>query len=77
MFEAVNLIRDFLDSGGEVLYPIMFVLFLMWTLILERVWYFWREHPARAKEAAEKWDARQDHESWYAQQIRRRLISEL
>ena len=38
-------IRDFMELGGDVLWAIMFVLFLMWTFILERLWYFYRVHP--------------------------------
>ena len=77
MTEWLNLIRDFLESGGTVLYPIALVTFLMWTVIVERLWYFWREHPARFRAVAEQWNARADHASWYAHRIRERRISEL
>jgi biopolymer transport protein ExbB len=48
----------------------------MWTIILERFWYFRRGHPAEAKRIQEIWEARSDRSSWNAHQIRRLLISE-
>ena len=44
-YDALASIRDFIELGGDVLYAIMLTLFLMWTLILERLWYFYRVHP--------------------------------
>ena len=44
-YEALASIRSFLELGGNVLYAIMLVLFLMWTFILERMWYIYRIHP--------------------------------
>ena len=48
-YEAVGSVRDFIELGGNVLWGIMFVLFLMWTFILERLWYFYRVHPSKKK----------------------------
>ena len=48
-YDAIGSIRGFLELGGDVLYGIMFVLFLMWTFILERLWYFYRVHPNEKK----------------------------
>jgi biopolymer transport protein ExbB len=68
--EAFLAVRDFLEMGGPVLLPIMAVTFLMWTLIVERYWYFYRQHPAYAREIISSWQKRSDRSSWYAQQIR-------
>ena len=75
-YEAVGSIRDFMDLGGDVLWAIMFVLFLMWTFILERIWYFYRVHPGKKREIMMTWESRADTTSWYARQIRSGLISE-
>ena len=32
-------IGKFMDSGGAVLWAIVVLLFVMWTLIFERMWY--------------------------------------
>ncbi|UCE87961.1 MAG: MotA/TolQ/ExbB proton channel family protein, partial [Deltaproteobacteria bacterium] len=66
-----------MDRGGDVLYLILGVTFFMWTLILERQWYYRRLFPAEVRDVIETWNARQDHASWYAHQIRNLLISRL
>ena len=73
--EAVLSVRGFLETGGDVLLLIMFVTLLMWTLMLERFWYFWRLQPRVAAEVQKRWNARPDRSSWRAHQIRQLLIS--
>ena len=75
-YQAAGSIREFMDLGGDVLWAIMFVLFLMWTFILERVWYIYRVYPSRKRVVVAKWEARPDTSSWYARKIRDGLISE-
>jgi len=74
-YDALASIRSFLDLGGDVLYGIMFVLFLMWTFILERLWYFYRIHPKEKRAIVSTWEARADTHSWYAKRIREEMIS--
>jgi len=75
--EAVAAVRDFLETGGEVLVYIGFTTLAMWTLIVERFWYFRRSHPHEAKRVEKVWEERRDRSSWNAHQIRRLLISEV
>ena len=75
-YEAAGSIRDFMELGGNVLWSIMFVLFLMWTFILERIWYFYRVHPTKKKAVIVAWEQRADTTSWYARRIREGMISE-
>jgi len=75
-YEAVDAIRGFMELGGNVLWAIMFVLFLMWTFILERIWYMYKVHPIRKIAILAEWESRADTTSWYAKQIRERMISE-
>ncbi len=75
-YEAVGSVRDFMELGGDVLWAIMFILFLMWTFILERLWYFYRVHPVKKRDIMMTWESRADTTSWYARQIRSGLISE-
>lgn len=74
-YDAVGSIRAFLELGGDVLYGIMLVLFLMWTFILERVWYFYRVHPDEKRSIIANWESRADTHSWYAKRIRDEMIS--
>ena len=75
-YEAVGSVRDFIELGGNVLWGIMLVLFLMWTLILERLWYLYRVYPARKRAVVTEWEDRADTTSWYAKRIRESLVSE-
>jgi len=75
-YDSIAAIRDFLELGGDVLYGIMATLFLMWTFILERVWYFYRVYPGQKRQILEDWETRADTTSWYAKRIREQLISQ-
>lgn len=75
-YEAIASIRDFMTLGGDVLWAIMLVLFLMWTFILERVWFMYKVFPETRSKTVRAWESRADTSSWYARQVRDGLISE-
>ena len=77
IFEPIEIVRVFLERGGTVLLAIFGVTLLMWTLMLERMWYFRRLQPKEVKRVQEIWNARTDHDSWYAARVRLLLISEV
>ena len=70
-------VRDFVETGGDVLLVIAFVTFGMWLLILERFWFFAWVQPRIAERVQQQWDARADHQSWYAHQIRHFLLTDV
>jgi biopolymer transport protein ExbB len=76
LYEAIGAIRDFMELGGDVLWGIMLVLFLMWTFIFERLWYFYRVFPSRKMSIVACWESRPDTTSWYARRIKQGLVSE-
>jgi biopolymer transport protein ExbB len=76
-FEPVAALRAFFERGGDVLFVIGAVTFVMWTLLLERIWYFWRVHPRAASRVAEIWRDLPDRGTWHAHQERNLLISEI
>ena len=66
----------FMEQGGEVLWLIAALLFVMWTLIFERVWYLkfaWKQDATRV---IAKWEGRAERKSWEAKQIRSMLLSQ-
>ncbi len=75
--EVVWAVRDFVERGGNVLLAIAFVTALMWTLIIERYVYLRTTYPAQRQQIIDGWRSRVDHSSWYAHQIRRKLVSQL
>ena len=78
MFFADTLaeMSKFMDSGGNVLWMIVILLFFMWTLIFERVWYLTKSCPRVLKIKIDVWSRRNDRRSKFALQIREKVISE-
>ena len=68
-------VRDFLQRGGDVLLLILLTTFVMWVLMLERIWYVRLVHPGEVRNVVNEWESREDRKSWYAKQVRRQLIS--
>ena len=75
-YDAYLAIVQFIELGGNVLYLIAAITFLMWTLIFERFWYFRAENKNVIREATEKWESRGERRSWSAHAIREGLISD-
>jgi biopolymer transport protein ExbB len=73
-FTAVG---QMIDAGGPVVMWIFACCTLLWTLVIERYWYFTRILPKQAEAMLADWKARSEHESWTARQVRRAMISRL
>jgi len=76
LYDLFALIRDFFEAGGPVLWGIFVTTAIMWSLIMERLWYFRVVMPERMEELKASWTKRTDHTSWNARRIRQRLLSE-
>ncbi|GGA87138.1 MotA/TolQ/ExbB proton channel family protein [Neiella sp. HB171785] len=63
-------VRDFVATGGNVLYVVAFALGLMWILMIERYWFLTWVFPKERKDIIARWDARVDTTSWTAHRIR-------
>ncbi len=74
---ALETIRDFMELGGNVLFIIGFLTLFMWMLIIERLVYLRTGHKRLAMATQQIWEARDDHKSWNAHQIRSRMISQV
>lgn len=70
-------IRSFFEAGGDVLWAIFAVTILMWTLIIERIWFFRAILPRLFTSTLHEWESREDKISWHAMQIRAQMISEV
>ncbi|WP_286843776.1 MotA/TolQ/ExbB proton channel family protein, partial [Idiomarina sp. UBA4206] len=75
LIEFSNAIRDFIEAGGQVLLVIGILIFTMWLMILERIFYYLKGHRARVKDTLKRWQQREDKSSWNAEQIRQAMIS--
>lgn len=70
-------VQDLVDGGGPFVAGIIVCSIAMWTLVLERAWFFSRVLPREIHRAVEEWKARPEHRSWCARQIRSATISRL
>ncbi len=77
MIAFLEAIRDFTETGGQVLLVIGLLIFIMWLLILERAMYLLIWHKNFKKQAVAEWKARNDRSSWFAEQVRQKTISAL
>lgn len=73
-YEAIVL---FMERGGWVLNVILVVTFVMWVLIIERIWYFNAVFKHDVRRVVDTWEARAERKSWYAHKIRTAMISEV
>lgn len=69
-------VRDFIGTGGDVLYLVFIALFIMWFVMIERVYYIYGVFPKDRKRIVDAWSTRKDTTSWYAHRIREAWISE-
>jgi biopolymer transport protein ExbB len=76
LIELWESVREFIATGGGVLYFVALAVFLMWILMIEKYWFLSAGYPQIKREVIAKWDARTDTTSWYAHRIRDTWISE-
>ena len=77
LFAPFTAVSDLVREGGPFVTWIFACGVLLWTLVIERIWYFRRVLPGQAREMHARWQARSDHRSWCARQIRTAMISRL
>lgn len=70
-------LRDLADAGGPFVVWIFAACVTMWTLAIERYWYFSRVLQREAATLLDQWNQRGERQSWYAHQVRKAMISRL
>ena len=76
-FLIVGDLREFFEAGGPVLWGILLVTMIMWTLIIERFWYFRNLMPALSNKALNQWNDISNKGDWFSMRIRDQIISEV
>lgn len=66
---------DFIETGGDILWALLAVTILLWTLIVERLWFYRFVFPRRVRGWQAEWRDRSDHASWRARAIRGLLVA--
>ena len=64
--DMMNNIRDFMDTGGQVLTVIAGVICFMWLLIFERFAFVIFSYRRQKKQLQTTWHARTEQHSWNA-----------
>jgi biopolymer transport protein ExbB len=77
ILQPYHAVTELVRGGGPFVIFIFLNGVILWTLTIERAWYFTRILPREIKETVSKWDARVDHLSWCARSIRIGMISRL
>jgi biopolymer transport protein ExbB len=70
-------VADLVDEGGPFVGAIFACGAVLWTLCLERYWYFSRVLPRESEAMLKTWHDRAEHASWCARNIRQAMISRL
>ena len=69
-------LRDFMESGGPVLWWIAILVTFMWALIFERVYYFLYGHDEVTSDIQNKFSKMKFKSRWHENQIKARFVSE-
>lgn len=75
-FNPLDAVVHLVNTGGDILWGILLVSLLLWTLILERYWFFRRIYPRQFSGWVSEWNGRKERMSWGAHRIREAMISQ-
>lgn len=76
LFAPINSVQGFLDAGGPVLWLILALSIILWSLIIERYWYFYRIHPGLLHSSRKVFQDIQ-LSRWHKNHIRDAMISQI
>jgi biopolymer transport protein ExbB len=77
LYEIYETIRELLDRGGDVMVLLAWVVFIMWTLIIERLMFMLTENRIRLKAVLAECESRREQDSWNSQAIYDAFVSQL
>ena len=81
MFEVfgspIETLHNMRELGGPVVDYIFLTCVLMWSIVLERYWYYRKVLPSDSRRMLDIWHERGDRHSWTSHQVRRAMISRL
>ena len=77
LFIVLPEIREFFEAGGPVLWGILMVTIIMWTLIIERFWFFQYLLPQKRVKIIDEWGSVNNKGDWFSMRMRDQMISEV
>jgi biopolymer transport protein ExbB len=75
--EIIETILGFLDKGGWVLYVILVLLIVLWSLLINKFLILSFEFPTQRAGITQSWKQRKDQQSWYSRRIKKMLLADL
>ena len=75
--EIIETILHFLDKGGWVLYVILVLLIVLWSILINKFLILSFEFPKERAGVTQSWKQRKDHQSWYSRRIKKMLLADL
>jgi len=72
---SVGAVDGLVAEGGPFVVLIFLCGVIMWAIVIERYWYFSRVLPTQSRATIDAWQARPEHRSWCARQIRLAMVS--
>ena len=75
-YDTRDAVVDFGERGGPIIPWISGMIFLMWLLVFERLWFFSFSFQQLTQQLSREWSARRERESWHAKNIRIDLIAQ-
>ena len=76
ILDLLQTLEKFFSAGGLVLVLITGITFLLWLLMLERLWFLHGDYQKHSLTIRTAWLAREERHSWNAQVTRQQWISE-
>jgi biopolymer transport protein ExbB len=77
MITPIHDLQHFLDAGGPVLWAILLLAVILWTLIIERYWHRWRVFPRELAAVRDRRGRQPLQERRVARMVLRKDVSEL
>jgi biopolymer transport protein ExbB len=75
-FDIVYAITSLINAGGFVIWVILAVSIVLWSLLFERYLFFWIDYPKLKNTILNQWQKRIDKNTWHSEKIRELLIAE-
>ncbi len=69
--------NEFFDQGGPVLFVILLSSILLWSLIIERYWFFLVGYKKIHNKTIKQWEKRTDKNSWHSKMVREGLLADI
>jgi biopolymer transport protein ExbB len=74
---AYDALHSMRELGGPVVNWIFLACVLMWSITIERYWYFRKVLPREAAKLLQEWGMRGNHMTWASRHVREAMISRL